>query len=264
MRLARLSFVALTLALGTKSFAWAPQTRVELVDRAIQFMPPALRLAMEQHREEIRRGMLEPLLDEDSTAHRPLQSGGSLETSIVRAADGIVSAVAKPERFSELCRRFGELAHYVADAGFPPGTAGPEASFRYHNFGEFIESRKAKFPLVFYGLADPDLAKHDFAAFAARSVSRSRHEDGNLARAYLAAGMPPDPAAFDDRSIPFAVGSLSLSRTVTGIVRAWLAAWEQAGGDLGRTPYVQQSQRPGGPSILTPPAADADHVAGSP
>ena len=49
------------------------------------------------------------------------------------------------------------------------------------------------------------------------------------------------PSAFDDRSVPFAIGSLSYSRTVTYIVRAWLAAWDGAHGDLGRTPYMRPS-----------------------
>jgi len=30
---------------------------------------------------------------------------------------------------------------------------------------------------------------------------------------------------------------------VNDIVRAWLAAWRLAGGDLGRTPYMEQDAR---------------------
>jgi hypothetical protein len=71
---------------------------------------------------------------------------------------------------------------------------------------------------------------------------RARDEDRELARAYSLAGDPPSPAAFDDRSIPFAVGSLAYSHTVTDIVRAWLAAWRLGGGDVGRTPYLEPAQ----------------------
>jgi hypothetical protein len=58
--------------------------------------------------------------------------------------------------------------------------------------------------------------------------------------AYAAAGEPPKPAAFDDRSIPFAIGSLSYSHSINNVVRVWLAIWRIAGGDLGRTPYMKK------------------------
>ena len=42
-------------------------------------------------------------------------------------------------------------------------------------------------------------------------------------------------------------GSLAYSRTVTLVVRAWLAAWRQAGGDVGRTPYLEKPAPRAGP-----------------
>lgn len=235
--------------------AWTPVTRVQLTDASIPFMPASLELALKRHREDVRRGMLEPLTREDSPAHLPPELGGTLDQSLADAAAAVGEAVQHPEtiRFAELARRFGVLAHYVSDAGFPPVVSGPDGAARYGHFGKFCETRRDKFPLVFYGHADSDLARGDFTAFARRILARSRREDANLARAYAAAGAPPDPAAFDDRSIPFAIGSLSYSRTVNDIVRAWLAAWERAGGDLGKTPYVTAPPSGDAPSILSPP-----------
>jgi hypothetical protein len=97
--------------------------------------------------------------------------------------------------------------------------------------------------VVFYGHDSAELASGDFRAYALSVMKRARGEDRQLARAYAAAGDPPNPAAFDDRSVPFAVGSLSYSRTFTDIVRVWLAAWEHASGDMGRTPYLHRSKR---------------------
>ena len=68
-------------------------------------------------------------------------------------------------------------------------------------------------------------------------MRRSRADDADLARAYAAAGDPPAESAFDERSVPFAIGSLAYSRSVTDIVRVWLTAWAEAHGDLGYTPY---------------------------
>ena len=99
------------------------------------------------------------------------------------------------------------------------------------------ESRLDRFPLVFYGHEDPHLADGDYRAFARSAMEHAADRDRDLARAYAAAGDPPNPMYFDDRSVPFAIGSLSYSRSITQVARLWLTAWERAGGDVGRTPY---------------------------
>jgi hypothetical protein len=76
-----------------------------------------------------------------------------------------------------------------------------------------------------------------FQGVHAADLERARTEDANLARAYAEAPSWTDAASFDDRSVPFAVASLSYSRTVTDIVQAWFAAWRDCHGDLAGTPY---------------------------
>lgn len=217
--------------------AFTPETRVRIVDEAIRLMPKSLRLALERHREVVLRGALEPLRDEDAASHRPPWEGGTLPDSVESEARALAEAVGKPAPFVEVCRRFGGLAHFVTDAGFPPQAAGKEGTSRYAHFGGYTAEKLPKFPLVFLGHEDPALARGDFAAFTLAVLEQARAEDRNLARVYAAAGTPPSPAFFDDRSIPFAVASLAYSRAVTHVVRAWLAAWERAGGDMGGIPY---------------------------
>jgi hypothetical protein len=134
-------------------------------------------------------------------------------------------------------RRFGVLAHYVADAGFPPGAAGAGGAPRYAHFAGFCETRRARFPFVFYGHDNASLSRDDFKSFTLAIVERARAEDITLARAYAQAGQGNDAAVFDDRSIPFAIASLSYSHSVTDIVQAWLAAWRECHGDFAGTPY---------------------------
>jgi len=217
--------------------AWTASTRIQLVDDAIKMMPPSLRKVLEKRREEVRRGMLMPMTDEDGAAHRPAWDKGSLSDSVDLAAREVVAGSDGRAPFDELARRFGTLAHYVADAGFPPAAAGPSGVTRYAHFAAFCETRRSRFPLVFYGHDNPALAKTDFRAFTSGVLERSRAEDENLARAYAAAPSWNDPVAFDDRSVPFAIASLSYSRSVTDIVQAWLAAWKLCHGDLAGTPY---------------------------
>jgi len=209
------------------------------VDESIRFMPPSLRLALERYREDVRRGMLEPLTAEDAAEHRPPWDDGKLDREIAARMDAVVRAANKPKAFRELAQSLGALAHFVSDAGFPPAATGRDSKGRYQDFGKFCQSRVGRFRLVFYGHDDPFLAADDAHGFSLSILDEAKASDAELARAYAAAGIPPDPAAFDDRSVPFAVGALSYSKTVSYVVRAWLAAWGRAQGDLARTPYLK-------------------------
>lgn len=229
--------VAALFLFSLPAMAWLPETRVRMTDEAVRFMPASLRLALENNRESLLRGMLEPQTRENEPAHLPSWSGGTLERQIESEAGALLELLATPAPFSEIASRFGGLAHYVMDAGFPPGVGGAGGAARYDHFARFCEERREKFPLVFYGHEDPDLERGAFRDFGEDVARRALGEDGELARAYAAAGDPPRPEHFDDRSVPFAVGSLCYSRSVNDIVRAWLAVWERAGGDMGRTPY---------------------------
>lgn len=235
---AELIAVILAVSIGPVA-AWAPGTRIRMVEDAVRLMPASLRIAFERQRETLLRGALAPMTDEDGPAHRPPWAGGSLDLTLAHEAEALEQALARPDSFAALARRFGLLAHYVADAGFPPTAGGDGDAARYAHFAGFCDSRRERFPIVFYGHDDPALGRGDWRAFALRVLGDGRRDDAELARAYAAAGDLPDPAAFDDRSVPFAVGSLAYSRTITDIVRAWLSAWERAGGDLGRTPYLE-------------------------
>jgi hypothetical protein len=230
----------LLVAAAPPARAWAPETRVRMADEAIRMMPESLRMALESYREPLLRGLLEPMVDEDGPGHEPPWADGTLDTQVETAAAKLIATLGRPAKFDEVAGRFGALAHYVLDAGFPPAAAGRDGAGRYAHFSAFCESRRERFPLVFYGHDEANLAQGDFQAFALAVLARARAEDLELARAYAAAGDPPRPSAFDDRSVPFAVGSLSYSHSVTDVVRVWLAAWRQAGGDMGRTPYFDK------------------------
>lgn len=234
----RAGLIGLTLAQSIfTARAWVPETRIQMIDEAVRLMPASLRIALERQREALLRGMLEPMIAEDSPEHRPAWAEGRLDAAMEGEARALIDSLGRPGSFADVARRFGALAHYVVDAGFAPLAGGSADERRYTHFAAFCESRRERFPLVFYGHDDPDLGAGDYRAFALRLLEQAREDDRTLARAYAAAGDPPDPRAFDDRSVPFAIASLSYSRSITNVVRAWLAAWESADGDLGRTPY---------------------------
>ena len=232
-------FVALSLiASASTASAWTPSTRIVMVDDAIKLMPPSLRKVLEKRRNDLLRGMLEPLTQEDTLAHRPPWENGTIEASVETAARDLVSGVTTQVSFHDVARRFGVLAHFVADAGFPPGAAGATGAPHYAHFASLCEARRPKFPFVFYGHDNASLARNDFKSFTLTILERARAEDGTLSGAYARAGNVGNVAAFDDRSVPFALASLSYSHSVTDIVQAWIAAWRECGGDLFGLPYT--------------------------
>jgi len=234
---------ALVLVLAwSPAAAWAPETRAHMVDEAVRLMPASLRTALESYREELLRGALEPMVHEDEPAHRPPWDGGTLDATLDHEVRALIDTLGRRSSFSEIARGFGGVAHYVADTGFPPGAGKTGGAERYAHFSRFCDDRRERFPVVFYGHHDDALAAGDWRGFALQVLERANRNDGELARAYAAAGDPPDPAAFDDRSVPFAVGSLAYSRSITDIVRTWLSLWQRAGGDMGRIPYWERAE----------------------
>jgi hypothetical protein len=216
--------------------AWVPETRVKMVDEAVRFMPPSLRIALEGHRSELLRGMLGPMKTEDAPEHRSPALEGTLDQTVAAEAEELAGILAGQTTFPKIADRFGRLAHYILDAGFPPGVS-PDGDGRYHHFGKFCESRRGRFPLVFYGHDDDMLAAGDYRGYALQVIERSLHNDRQLAEIYTRDAEHPHASNFDDRSVPFAVGSLAYSRSINDVVRVWLTVWEKAGGDVGRTPY---------------------------
>jgi hypothetical protein len=224
------------------ALAWAPAARVRMIDEATRLMPASLRLALTHDREALLRGALEPMADEDGPDHRPASAGGTLEEAIAARHAAVVRALEEGRSFGEVVHALGELAHFLADAEFPPN-AEAGADGRYVFLSQFVEDRRGRFPLVFYGHEDVELERRDLEGFTGRELRAAARLDGELEGALAAAGPQARPASFDDRSVPFAVGSLAWSRTVTGVVRVWCDAWRRGGGDLARTPYLSTEER---------------------
>jgi hypothetical protein len=228
------------------SAAWLAETRVEMTGEAVRLMPGSLAAALRSHHDELLEGLLMPMT-EDGPQRLPPWRGGSLEQSLAAEVHGLRTVLDSPTPFGEVAERFGRLAHLVLDASFPPGMSRSDGALRYEHYAAFCESRRERFPLVFYGHAEPRLDQGDVAGFALEIMRRAARDDGELARAYAAAGAPPAEAAFDDRSVPFAIGSLAYSHAINDIVRVWLDAWSGGGGDLTRTPYLDRGRREAGP-----------------
>lgn len=241
---ATVSTLLASAVLATPAEAWSPRTRLRMAEDAVRLMPRSLRALLAREIEAVRRGALEPMTEEGSPPHLPPWQDGTLPDEVAARSSALTAAIDDHAPFREIALAFGRLAHFVADAGYPPLAGGSGDEARYRHFEALVEGRLEKIPLVFYGHGAPLLERGDARGFALAVLEQARSEDVELARAYRAAGETPHPSAFDDRSVPFAIGSLAYSRTVTHVVNAWLDAWQRAHGDLGRTPYLDPKDPP--------------------
>ncbi|MDH3626625.1 MAG: hypothetical protein OEV00_07445 [Acidobacteriota bacterium] len=238
--------VAVALAiLTTPASAWTARTRIAMTQRAVELMPRTLRTALQGHEKALLRGLLDPMKDEDGADHRPMTAGGDLEAAVLAASRELRGVLDRPARFDEVAEAFGRLAHYTLDVGFPPGVSPRDDTVdsRYRHFGSLCEERLPKFPLVYYDDHDLGGGLADVGPYVEEILARATTNDAVLADAYDRAGDPPHRGAFDDRSVPFAVASISYSRSVNDIARVWLAVWQEADGDMSHTPFRNQSNR---------------------
>jgi hypothetical protein len=210
---------------------------------ATRLMPRALRSILEKHADDLRAGLRETAGDE--TRGGAAARADALASEIVAMIDG-------HRPFEEVARRMGALARVVGDLNNPLLASDEDPhEYRYVlDFEEYVESNIDRYPLVFYGWQSEALdsagpaGSGDVRRFAAESVNRARRYYRPIGRAYAPDNPEPLARRFDVRSLPFGIGSLSYSYSVTDTARIWRHIWRRAHGDMSGTPYLVVQTRP--------------------
>jgi hypothetical protein len=245
-RLARaLRALALGTALaslgGPASLAWTDTSRATILRGAIRLMPDTLRQMLVAHQQELMKGMLSPGTPEDRPEHwqHPAGDYGAAAQQAEKEALAVAAAMDSHRPLSEVVRRFGTLAHWIADINDPLHAADrdPNLATYYRDYQSFLEESVSRYPLVFLGYRSPTLSGHGPGRYLLESAERSREYAESVRAAYHPDGTRVSKQAFDERSLAFGVGSLSFSNAVNDIARVWLWAWERCHGDTSGTPY---------------------------
>jgi hypothetical protein len=229
--------------------AWTGKSRAQILRGAVRLMPESLREMMQAYQQELLLGMSHPGSKEDAPEHWQHPDGdyGAAAHKAEEEARALVTALDGREPLWKVVRRFGALAHWVADVNNPLHAADPDPNLKnyYRDYQSFLQESMEDFPLVFQGYRSPTLTSGGPATYLLQSSERSRKYAESVRRAYHPDGKRVSPQAFDSRSLTFGVGSLSYSNAVNDIARVWLWAWEAGHGDTTHTPYP-----------LDPPAGD--------
>jgi len=231
---------------ATEAPAWTPRMEEAIVRQSMRLMPPSLRRILERHRGELMAGLREAARTEGQPGHSlvPGQKGASTASSLESLTAKTISSIDHHRPFSTIARQMGMLAHFVCDLNNPlkvsdddPREGDYEATYQ-----EYVAGNLKKYPLVFYGWSDPALDLGRIAAFAESTASRSRRDYEFISRAYSSDNPAPPASRFDERSIPFGIGSLGYSRSVTDTAKVWLHVWREANGDTEGTPLMPPEQ----------------------
>lgn len=246
MRLGRVAgCMLLAGALAPPAGAWTAPTRQRMVDDAIRMCPPSLATLLGKYRSDLIHGMMDPLAGESGEEHRQHLPGtyGSAASSIARHADQAVTIIGQPGRLRLAVYALGTAAHFTADVNFPLNCAGGGVGdpLFYQDYARYAESKMAHFPVVLDVKPSPSLAKDRVEDFGLDSARRSSGLAAHVRSAYTPAGKRVSTAAFDDKSLPFGVASLSYSQAVNDIARLWTHLWLRAGGDVSGQPFPMET-----------------------
>ena len=221
--------------------AWTDATRRRMVDDAIKMSPPALATVLERYRADLLHGMIDPLGGESGEDHRQHVSGGYGRAAgkIEWHSQQAMTIIGQPGRLRLAIYALGTAAHYVADVNFPLNCgAGPvgDPPF-YGDYARYTEKMMGRFPVVLDREPAPALAKNRLEEFGKAAALRASRYVAPIQAAYTPDGKPKSAAAFDEKSLPFGVASLSYSQAVNDIARLWAHVWQRAGGDVQGAPF---------------------------
>ena len=240
--------VLLAGALATPAGAWTGATRQRMVDDAIRMCPPSLATLLGKYRSDLIHGMMDPLADESAEEHRQHLPGsyGGAAVRIARHAEQAVTIIGQPGRLRLAVYALGTAAHFTADVNFPLNCAagGVGDPLFYKDYARYAESMLGRFPVVLDEKPSPSLAKDRIEEFGLASAQRASAFVDHVRSAYTPAGKRISAAAFDERSLPFGVASLSYSQAVNDIARLWTHLWLRAGGDVSGQPFPMESAPP--------------------
>jgi hypothetical protein len=188
-------------------------------------------------------------------------AGGELAPETLAALEARATEAVeliRQKRVSEGVVRLGSLLRVPADLSDPVLSAGPDGyppgvAREYYSF---VESNRAKIPVVLDDEGALTLQRKDLPAYWRRLLVRSREQSPVIPQELFQQGRLVSHRTIDFRSPVFGVASLSYSRAVTAIAGTWLAVWRDVRGDLTRRPTpveVRPSDRPAVPSPRTAP-----------
>lgn len=228
----RLPLILVSLALLGSSplCAWTDATYQRIGKKGTDLAPPDMRLLIEKHADDFRRGLEVDDLTESRHVFVVASRRGTLRSELHAEVRSAIKKVREQRSMSEVVESLGRIAHLTADVNNPFVTANAPARVAESrlDFEQYLERKLTKFPTVFYGLQRDFKLEPYFDA----ALIRASNFYPLLDEEYFRGGERHTSDDFDDRSTAFGIAAVSYSRSVSDLVNVYYYIWKEAGGDV--------------------------------
>ncbi len=221
------AWLAIALVSVPPASGWTKETHLEIAKQAALIAPPDLLRLVKRHEQAFVRGVLAEL---GSDRHRAANADPT--RSAAASARKAATAIARLTPFETVIEELGRLAVLTADSNHPLRLAdGDPAEVRYRSdYGRYVGSAFARFPVVFYGTGRDLRSGEDVELLFGQTGRRGRRLYPMIGREYQRVGRIDGVREFDDRSTAFGVGSLSFSHSVSDLAALYRYVWLASGG----------------------------------
>jgi hypothetical protein len=231
--------LALLLCPAEPALAWTPAARRKMVEDAARLVSPSLQRLLKRYRRELGRG-LAVRGPESKSGHFEHPGGeGALVEAAVEAMQEALAALQGGEPLRSVAARFGRVAHLVGDLDDPLVTSQshPREPLFAPEYARYVESILPKVRLTLERRAPSGVDAASLQAWAGEAVAWSRQFYEPIGRSFWVDETLVGAERFDERSIPFGIGSLTYARAVNDIAVAWMTVWREGGGDAAGALY---------------------------
>jgi hypothetical protein len=236
-----LAALLLTLLLcpAESALAWTPSARKKMAEDAAKLVPPSLQRLLKRYRRDLGRGMA-VRGPESKVGHFEHPGGeGGLVDSAAEEMRAALAALQGGEPLRDVAARFGRVAHLVADLDDPLVTSQshPQETQFAPEYARYVESILPKVRLTLERRPPRGIDAGSLRTWAGEAVTWSRQFYEPIGRSFWVEGALVRAEKFDERSIPFGIGSLTYARAVNDIALAWMTLWREGGGDASGALY---------------------------
>lgn len=219
---------ALALApLNSADLAWNADMHQYVVVKATTLMPSGLQRQILKHRKEILAGCLDVLRDD--------YRGENGRQEIDTAYRLLVEYLGSQKSFSVICYQMGRLSTLVTEYENPLRTTAQVRGI--DAFAAFVWHEIRNLPLIVDPFGEGYLRDKNIGGYLQYAADRNIERSKALLTALSA---EPDAGTWrKQRSATYGVATLCYNDMVVDTARLWLAAWEEAGGNIGQAPYFK-------------------------
>ena len=219
--------------------AWSDETRLQMVEDATQLSPPALQHLFERYQRYLLRGMSTRLPEAEAGHFQNPDGSGRLVDAAAASIQEATVALRERESLRRIAYRMGRVAHLVGDLNFPLASSDsdPRESLYAEDFALYVDRMLPKYRRTLERREPLGLEALPLRDWAQTAVERAREFYDPIGRSYWVNDTLVNSSTFDVRSIPFGIGALAYSRSVSDLAQAWTTIWRLAGGDASGALY---------------------------